>query len=210
MRSFYVIRLPSVSFTDIRPCQRNKHDSRPHPKRQNYGSHMIARVHNIAHINCRTCTYFFQKQNAKIFVWKFSAIIKVSVAKFIFSKIPYFQLVLLNTFRQMHPDYENYSLRRILFQTFKKHYHSKNLILKTFDGITTKMKVASPFQVTNEKMNAVSRPDVHTDFDFARPLFACPFGLTSENACQKNQARRSKFVQLCYFDLKCANNEPQL
>ena len=36
-------------------------------RQKNYGSHMIARVHNIAHVNCWTCTYFFQKQTA--YVW---------------------------------------------------------------------------------------------------------------------------------------------
>ena len=43
-------------------------------------------------------------------------VIKASTMDFIFSKIPYFQHILLNTFRRMSLKYKNYCLRRILFQ----------------------------------------------------------------------------------------------
>ena len=54
----------SVSeFTDNQPCWRVKHKWRPHHRRQkNYGSHTIARIHNIVHVNFSTCTCFFPKQ----------------------------------------------------------------------------------------------------------------------------------------------------
>ena len=41
--------------------------------------------------------------------------IKGSVTELIFSKIPCFQHILLDTFRQMRLKHENYSLRGILF-----------------------------------------------------------------------------------------------
>ena len=54
----------SVSeFTDDQPSSRVKHKWRPHHRSQkNYGSHTIARVHNIARVHCSTCTCFFSKQ----------------------------------------------------------------------------------------------------------------------------------------------------
>ena len=63
---------------------------------------------------------------------------------FIFTKILWFQHILLGTFRRMHLKYENFSLRRILFQTCKQHSDSKSLIEKTYDGNTFKMKALSP------------------------------------------------------------------
>ena len=78
-------------------------------------------------------------------------IINESVADFIFIKMPCFQNILLSTFRWMRLKYENYSLKRMLFQTFKQHSYCKNLIVKTFDEITVKMKSASPIQVTKKK-----------------------------------------------------------
>ena len=42
---------------------RDKHEYCPHHTRQkNYGSLTIACLHNKAHMNCRTCTYFSSKQ----------------------------------------------------------------------------------------------------------------------------------------------------
>ena len=32
--------------------------------------HTIARVHNIVHVNCCTCTYFFLKQNVESINWE--------------------------------------------------------------------------------------------------------------------------------------------
>ena len=78
-------------------------------------------------------------------------IVKGSVADFKFIKIPCFQHILLNTFRWMRLKHGNYSLSRILFQTFKKHSHCKSLIAKTFDEITIKMKATRPIQVTKNK-----------------------------------------------------------
>ena len=42
-------------------------------------------------------------------------VIKASLAKFVFSEIPCFKNILLNTFRQMRLKYENYFLRNIFF-----------------------------------------------------------------------------------------------
>ena len=78
-------------------------------------------------------------------------IINESVTDFIFIKMPCFQNILMGTFRWMRLMYENYSLKRMLFQTFKQHSHCKNLIVKTFDEITVKMKSASPIQVKKKK-----------------------------------------------------------
>ena len=65
------------------------------------------------------------------------------VAEFIFSKISCFQHILLNTFRRMRLNYENCSLRSILFQTLKQHSDYKGLIAKTFDENTLKLKTVS-------------------------------------------------------------------
>ena len=51
----------------------------------------------------------------------------------------------------MRLSYENYSLRRILFQMFKQNSHCKSFIAKAFDGITIKMKAASTIQVKKNK-----------------------------------------------------------
>ena len=48
-----------------------------------------------------------------------------SVAEFTFSKTPCFQHILMNTFRQMRWNYENCSLKRILFWTLKQHLYYK-------------------------------------------------------------------------------------
>ena len=42
-------------------------------------------------------------------------VIKAYLADFVFSKIPRFQYILLNTFTRMRLKYENYSLMFILF-----------------------------------------------------------------------------------------------
>ena len=84
-------------------------------------------------------------------------VIKASLAEFIFSKIPCFHhILLLNTLRLMWLNYENCSLRHILFynlaflsrrgqscllQTLKQHSDYKSLIAKTFDGNTLTMKL---------------------------------------------------------------------
>ena len=54
-------------FTDNQPCKRDRHESCPHHCRQkNYGLHIIAWNHNIGHVNCNTCTYFFPKQTVNM------------------------------------------------------------------------------------------------------------------------------------------------
>ena len=35
--------------------------------KKNYGSHTITCVYNIVHVNCHSCTYFFLKQNGKLY-----------------------------------------------------------------------------------------------------------------------------------------------
>ena len=104
-------------------------------------------------------------------------VIKESVAEFVFIKTPYFQHILLNTFKRMHLKYVNYSLRRTLFQTFRQHSLCKSLIAKTFDGITIKVKAASPIQVTKNKnycfqlfLNQICT----LTFIFCAPFFARP------------------------------------
>ena len=78
-------------------------------------------------------------------------IIQTFVVDFSFSKTPCFQHVVLGSFRQMRLQYENYSLRRILFQTLKQHSDDKSLIAKTFDGSRVKMKAASSVEVIKNK-----------------------------------------------------------
>ena len=70
-------------------------------------------------------------------------IIKTSVVDRIFSNIPSFQHIVLDNFTQMRLKYENYSLKRILFQALKQNFVDKSLIEKTFDGSSAKMKAAS-------------------------------------------------------------------
>ena len=78
-------------------------------------------------------------------------VIKTFVVDFIFSKILCFQHIFLSSLRLMHLKYENYSLRRMLFQTSKQHSVDKSLITKAFDGSRAKMKAASPVQVIKNK-----------------------------------------------------------
>ena len=60
------------------------------------------------------------------------------------------------------------------------------------------MKAASPIDNKEQKLLflAVSQSEVHIDFDFPRPFFACPIGGTNQIACPKNWARRSNLFQL--------------
>ena len=60
----YMIRLPSVQahWHSAFLVQKAQMTSPPY-KTKNYGSHMIACIHNIARLNCCICTYFFPKQN---------------------------------------------------------------------------------------------------------------------------------------------------
>ena len=66
---------------------------------------------------------------------------------FIFSKIPCFQHILLDSFRQMRVKYENYSLRHILLSTLKQHSDDKSLIAKTLDGSRVKYKMKAAYPV---------------------------------------------------------------
>ena len=83
----------------------------------------------------------------------------------IFSKIPFFQHILLNTFRWMSLNYENCTLRSILFQTLRQHSDYKIglsnrtldqttnriLIARYFDGNTLKMEAVNTIQITKRK-----------------------------------------------------------
>ena len=71
-------------------------------------------------------------------------IIKASVVEFILSKTQWFQHILLDAIRRIRLKYEMYSLRRVLFYTFKQYSDYKSLIAKTFTENTLKMKDASP------------------------------------------------------------------
>ena len=73
-------------------------------------------------------------------------IINESVAELISSKISYFQHILLNTFRRIGRKHKHCSLRHISCWTFKQNSHFKILIVKSFDEITIKIKVASPIK----------------------------------------------------------------
>ena len=105
-------------------------------------------------------------------------IIKGSVAEFIFIKIQCFQHIPQNTFRRMRLMYENYFLRRILFETFQTTFTlCKILIAKTFDEITIKMKASSPILGNKEQkllFLVVSELDLPIEIDFAPVFFACP------------------------------------
>ena len=107
---------------------------------------------------------------------------------FIFSKIPCFQHILLNTFRQMCLKCKNYSLRDVLFLTFKQLFRLQSLIAKTFDGNIFKMKL----QVLFRLFLVVSWSDA--SFDFDHPFFACSIGRLSKIARRKSWAPRKKFV----------------
>ena len=81
----------------------------------------------------------------KIFLENFlQMIIKASVVEFILNKTQWFQHILLDTIRRIRLKYEMYSLRRVLFYTFKQYSDYKSLIAKTFTENTLKMKDASP------------------------------------------------------------------
>ena len=69
-------------------------------------------------------------------------IINGYVEEFIFSKIPCFQHILMNTFRWMRLNHENCSLGRILFWTLKKYSDYKPHCVN-FDENKLKMKAVS-------------------------------------------------------------------
>ena len=76
---------------------------------------------------------------------------KIFVVDFIFSKIPCFQHIHLDRFRQIDLKYENYSLGHILFQTLTRHSDDKSFIAKTFGESRVKMKATSPVQEIKNK-----------------------------------------------------------
>ena len=137
-------------------------------------------------------------------------IIKASLAEFIFSKIPCFQhIFLLNTFRRMCLNYENCSLRRILFYNLvpraqslsSSSYrgdevayfrlqkpHCENIWWKHITHISCKNHFGKKEQ--KAMFLVVSRLDVHFGFE-------CPVGGTSKIARPKNRAPRKKFVYPC-------------
>ena len=56
----------------------DKHKWHPHHTRQkNYGLYTITCLHNIARVNCHTCTYFFLKQNGLEFRKKYCFVKKL-------------------------------------------------------------------------------------------------------------------------------------
>ena len=61
---FYVIRLISVwaPWQLVWQVRITFH----HMRQKDYRAHTIAHVHNIAHVNCGTCIYFFLKQTATL------------------------------------------------------------------------------------------------------------------------------------------------
>ena len=69
-------------------------------------------------------------------------IINESVAELISSKISYFQNILLKIIRRIGLKHKHCSLRHISCWKFKQNSHFKILIVKSFDEITIKMKVA--------------------------------------------------------------------
>ena len=99
-------------------------------------------------------------------------IIKGSVAEFIFNKIPCFQHIFQNTFRQMRLKNENYThlILDIQITLTLQRSHCKD-----FWWNYTKNESCKPYLGNREQkwlFLVVSLSDVHTDFDFAR-LFFC-------------------------------------
>ena len=84
------------------------------------------------------------------------------MAEFMCCKIPCFKHILLNTFWWMCLKYENYSLRHLILE-IQTTFTLQELFMKTYDGITKKMKAASEWMFL-----IVSRSDVT---DFASPFF---------------------------------------
>ena len=107
-----------------------------------------------------------------------SFIIKASVAEFILlnSKLLLYSsehvFFWTRHFWRMCLKYENCSLRRILFQTFKQHSHCKSLIAKSFWWNYNKSESCKCYLGMKEQkwmFLVVSQLDVHTDFDFCAP-----------------------------------------
>ena len=116
-------------------------------------------------------------------------IIKALVADFISSKILCFQHILMNTFRRMRLNYENYSLRRILFQTLKQHSDSlrkkctySDLFWSVFSSIRSKygeIRSISPYSVRmrentdqkNSEYGHFSRSEILNNMNERKQIF---------------------------------------
>lgn len=106
------------------------------------------------------------------------------MAEFIFSKVPRFQNILLNTCRRVALKYENYYLRGILSSTFKK-YSSSNLDLqKPYCNNFRWIYIKNWNYLGNKTISAVvSQSDVHFGF-------ACLFFLRAHSGAQKKLCAR--------------------
>ena len=145
------------------------------------------------------CISVSLKQLSKTSVWchsqeylfgKFSANQNQSICgRIFFSKIPCFQDILLNTFSSTCLNYENYSLRRILFQTLKQYLDYRSLIAETSDGNALKMKAVSVIQVMKNKERCFQLCLDRRSTLVLSPIFECPIGHP------KSRAPREKFVQ---------------
>ena len=76
----------------------------------------------------------------------FLQIIKTSVAEFNFSKVPCFQQILQNTFRQTRLKYENYSLRHLILG-IQTAFRLQKLYYKVFSWKHVELKVVNPIHV---------------------------------------------------------------
>ena len=88
----------------------------------------------------------------------FLQIIKTSVAEFNFSKVPCFQQILQNTFRQTRLKYENYSLRHLILG-IQTAFILQKLYYKVFSWKHVELKVVNPIHVIKKLVG--SWQDVH-------------------------------------------------
>ena len=111
-------------------------------------------------------------------------IIKASLAEFILSKVPCFQHIL-----QMPLKYDTYSLKGILFKTFKNTqvaaWNLEDLVTKTFEGNILKISHSSYLANNWQKatLPVVSRSSVGTGL--ARPFYV-PYRVREYNYTPKN------------------------
>ena len=119
--------------------------------------------------------------------------------RFFFSKIPWLQHILLNTFRRMLWSmkifFETHLVLDIKITFRQQKPHCKNFWWKHIQNES--WKSCLDYKEQRPMFLVVSRSDVH--FGFRHRFFACPIRRASKIAGQNSQAHRKKFVHPCLY-----------
>ena len=111
------------------------HEWRSHRRRQkNYGLHTVACIHNIAHMNCNTGTYFFPKQN----VTTNAPQITILFNNYRLIKL---QILIVWRFRDLHDLKDLQESQFYLWMVFKKIWVSFIILHWNVLNITTNVQI---------------------------------------------------------------------